>query len=78
MTRFRLVIASFVAVAMMSVGAAACTPQQQIDAGNFVYLLIYLHLIGAPPLTISTGPPASAPASTVPTTLPPAPSASGT
>ena len=31
MTRFRLTIAVVVAVAMMSLGAAACTPEQQSD-----------------------------------------------
>jgi len=29
MSRFRIVIATLVAVAMMSLGAAACTPEQQ-------------------------------------------------
>jgi hypothetical protein len=33
-SRFRLVIATFVAVAMMSFGAAACTPEQQVQAGR--------------------------------------------
>jgi hypothetical protein len=32
MKRFRLVIAAFVAVAMMSLGTAACTPADQAQA----------------------------------------------
>jgi hypothetical protein len=32
MRKFRLVIATFVAVAMLAVGGAACTPEQQTQA----------------------------------------------
>jgi len=32
MNRFRLIVAAIVAVAMMSLGAAACTPEDQIKA----------------------------------------------
>jgi hypothetical protein len=43
MTRFRLIVASIMAVALMSLGAAACTPEDQIqaqtDVTNFVEFL---------------------------------------
>ena len=40
MRRFRLLIAGLVAVAMMSLGAAACTPEQQTEAGNVVTVFV--------------------------------------
>jgi hypothetical protein len=44
MRRFRLVIATLVAVAMMSIGTAACTPDQQAEAGPVLGQVITLLL----------------------------------
>jgi len=49
MRRFRLVIATLVAVAMMSVSTAACTPEQQAEApaaiGNLIEFLFYAFVL---------------------------------
>lgn len=45
MHTFRLVIAAFVAVAMLSLGAAACTTEQQSEVGGFIGGAIELVLL---------------------------------
>jgi hypothetical protein len=47
MSRFRIVIATLVAVAMMSLGAAACTPEQQAEVGPALSGVIAFILLSA-------------------------------
>ena len=69
MGKMRKAAAMVVAVAMLSVGATACTPEQQSQIGtalaNFITFLLFINVYGDPA-------PTPTPTSTPPTT-PPAP-----
>jgi hypothetical protein len=67
MRRFRVVIASFVAAAMLSTGAAACTPEQSSLIGtglvNLITFILFVHVYGDP---VGSGPGGTIPTTTAP------------
>jgi hypothetical protein len=73
-SRFRLATAALVAVAMMSLGAAACTPEQDTLIGtgiaNLITFILFIHVYGDP-LGFPVGSTTSVPTTdTTPTTPP--------
>ena len=75
MGRVRLAVAAVVAVAMMSIGAAACTPEQANEIGtglvNAIGFILFIHVYGDPVWTAPTTTPDTTPTTTPPVTDPP-------